>query len=133
LTEPLQIGRTFEIEREVTPEVTADRYGNKGVEVFATPALIALLEQTAIGCVAPTLAEGQGTVGTRVEVQHLAATPVGMKVTARVELVEVDGRRLVFNVEAHDEREPIAKGTHERFIVNSMQKFLARAAEKAGG
>lgn len=133
MAEQLQIGRVYEIEREVTSEVTADRYGNKGVEVFAMPALIALLEQTAIACVAPTLAEGQGTVGTRVEVQHLAATPIGMKVTARAELVEVDGRRLAFNVEAHDEREQIAKDTHERFIVNSMQKFLARAAEKAGG
>lgn len=132
MSESLEVGRRYEIEREVTPELTADRFGNAGVAVLATPALIALLEQAAIGCITPTLAEGQGTVGTRVDVQHLAATPVGMQVTARAELVEVDGRRLVFNVEAHDEREPIAKGTHERFIVNSMQKFLARAAEKAG-
>jgi len=133
VSELLQAGLIHEIECKVTPEVTADRYGNTGVAVFATPALIALLEQTATGCVAATLGEGQGTVGTKVDIQHLAATPVGMKVTARAELVEVDGRRLVFKVEAHDEREPIAKGTHERFIINSMQKFLARAAEKAGG
>jgi len=131
LAEELHVGRVFEIEREVTLATTADHYGNKGVEVFATPALIALLEETAIGCVAPTLTGEQGTVGTRVEVQHLAATPVGMKVTARAELVEIDGRRLVFNVEARDERELVAKGTHERFIINSMQKFLARAMGKA--
>jgi fluoroacetyl-CoA thioesterase len=130
LTEQLVVGRTHIIERLVTPEVTADRYGNPGVAVFATPALIGLLEETAIGCIAPTLTEGQASVGTRVDVQHLAATPVGLKVTAHAELIEVDGRRLVFKVEARDERESIATGTHERFIVNSMQKFLARAQEK---
>jgi fluoroacetyl-CoA thioesterase len=130
LTEQLQVGRSYQIELLVTPELTADRFGNTGVEVFATPALIALLEAAAIQCVAPTLTAERGTVGTRVDVQHLAATPVGLKVTARAELVEIDGRRLVFNVEAHDERELIAKGIHERFIVNSMPKFLARAMEK---
>jgi predicted thioesterase len=131
MTEQLTVGRVYEQTRQVTPELTADRYGNAGVEVFATPALIALLEETAIGCVADALSPGQGTVGTKVEVQHLAATPVGLTVRARAELIEVDGRRLVFSVSAQDDREPIATGTHERFIVNSMERFLARAAEKA--
>lgn len=131
MSEQLEVGRVHELERLVTEDVTADRYGNAGVMVFATPALIALLEAAAIGCIAPTLAEGQGTVGTMVNVQHLAATPIGMKVTARAEVVQIDGRRVTFNVEAQDEREVIAKGIHERFIVNSMDKFLSRAAEKA--
>jgi predicted thioesterase len=130
MTEQLQAGRTLTIERRVTPELTAERYGNPGVAVFATPALVALIEETAIRCVAPTLEAGQGTVGTRVDIQHMAATPVGMSVTARVELTAVEGRRLVFAVDVRDEREPIAAGAHERFIVGSMERFLARAAAK---
>ena len=93
-------------------------------------ALIALLEQAAIQCMAPGLETGQGSAGTQVDIQHLAATPVGMKVVARAELREVDGRRLVFKVEARDEHESIAGGSHERFIIGSMEKFLARAAAK---
>ncbi len=130
MAETLQVGAAYEVVWTVTPELTADVIGNKGVFVFATPFLVGLLEAAAVGLIAPTLAPGQGSVGTKVDIQHLAATPVGMKVTARAELIAIDGRRLVFNVEAHDEREPIAKGTHERFIVNSMEKFLARAADK---
>ena len=131
MPEELQVGRTATMERLVTPELTADRGGNPGAMVFSTPALVSLLEETAIRCVAPTLSEGQGTVGTHVDMRHLAATPIGMKVTARAEVTEIDGRRLVFKVEAHDEREPVAAGIHERFIITSMEKFLARAAEKA--
>jgi fluoroacetyl-CoA thioesterase len=131
MAEELKVGRAHTLARKVDAAVTADQFGNKGVYVFATPALIALLEETAIACAAPGLTEGQGTVGTKVDIQHLAATPVGMTVTARTELIEVDGRRLVFSVEASDDREPVATGTHERFIVNSMEKFLTRASEKA--
>jgi predicted thioesterase len=130
MPDELRVGQSAEITRVVTPEVTADRLGNPGAEVFATPALVALLEETAIACVAPALAAGQATVGTRIDVQHLAATPLGMKVTARAELVEIDGRRLVFKVEARDEVEPIATGTHERFILGSLERFLARARAK---
>ena len=126
----LEVGQSSEIETVVTPELTAAHFGNPGVEVFATPALIALLEQAAIQCMAPGLEAGQGSAGTQVDVQHLAATPVGMKVVARAELREIDGRRLVFKVEARDEHEPIAEGSHERFIIGSMDKFLARAAAK---
>src|ERR1700694_271295 len=98
MSDSLDVGRVFEISRLVTPDQSADRFGDAGATVCATPALVSLLEETAIGCVAPTLAEGQATVGTRVDVQHLAATPVGLTVTARAELVEIDGRRLVFKV-----------------------------------
>ena len=131
MPEELHVGRVATLERLVTPELTADRWGNPGALVFSTPALLSLLEETAFRCVAPALSEGQGTVGTHVDMRHLAATPIGMTVTARAELTEVDGRRLVFKVEAQDAREPVASGTHERFIIGSMEKFLARAAEKA--
>lgn len=132
MSDSLVVGRTYEIARRVTLDLTADHFGNAGATVFATPALVSLLEETAIGCVAPTLAEGQATVGTRVDVQHLAATPVGLTVTARAELIEIDGRHLVFKVEARDDVEQIATGTHERFIISSLAKFLARAQAKSG-
>ena len=132
MTDVLKVGRTLTTEHAVSDDLTADRFGNPGVRVLATPALVALIEACAIRCAAPTLAEGQGTVGTRVNMQHLAPTPVGMKVTIRVELVELDGKRLGFQFQAHDERDLIARGTHERFILGSMERFLSRAAEKSG-
>src|SRR5437588_84236 len=76
---------------------------------------------------------GSGTVGTMVEMKHLAATPVGMKVRAKATLLETDGRRFLFAVEAWDEKEKIAEGRHERFVVSDMAKFLGRALKKAGG
>ena len=130
MTELPKVGLTHKITKTVTTELTAEHFGNPGVAVFATPAMIALLEETAIQCIEPSLSEGQGSVGTRIDVKHLAPTPVGLEVTGHAELVEVEGRRLIFKVEAYDEVELIASGSHERFIVNSMDKFLARAAEK---
>lgn len=131
MAEKLEAGREFELQREVTVELTADRYGNPGAFVFATPMLIALLEETAIRCVTPALEAGAATVGTRLDVEHKAPTPVGLTVTARARLVEVDRRRLVFDVEASDDRETIATGTHERFVLKSLEQFLERAAEKS--
>jgi predicted thioesterase len=103
--------------------------GNSGVHVLATPRLVALLEQAAIRAVAPHLPAGATTVGTRLDVRHLAATPVGFRVRVRAVLREVDGRRLVYGVEAHDDAERIADGTHERFQVDQA-RFLARVEEK---
>ena len=131
MPEELVAGREFEMQREVTSTNTADNFGNPGVPVFATPALVGLLEETAIGCVAPALEDGAGTVGTLVNVQHLAASPIGLTITSRARLTEVDGRRLVFEVEASDGQDEVAKGTHERFVVGSMERFLERAQEKA--
>ncbi len=108
---------------------TAIAYGSGGVSVFATPAMIGLMEKAALSSVDPLLESGMTTVGTRVDVQHLAATPVGMKVVAESELVEVDGKRLVFKVEARDEVEVVGRGTHERYIVPE-RKFLDRASAK---
>lgn len=115
----------------VTPETTAERFGNAGAAVFATPLLAALCEQAAIRAVTPFLSAGQGTVGTRLELEHLAATPVGMKVTARAVLTEVSGRRLEFSLEAWDDQEPVGRGRHTRFIIDNA-KFYARVQAKAG-
>ena len=109
---------------------TADALGNRGVHVLATPRLVGLLEEAAIAAVQAHLPAGAGTVGTRIDVKHLAATPVGMRVRARAVVREVDGRRYVYDVEAHDDVEKIAEGTHERFQIGQA-RFLERVAEKA--
>lgn len=113
----------------VTREQTAAHYGSGALEVFATPAMVALLEETAWKSVQPYLEAGQGTVGTRVDVRHLAATPPGMQVTCESELVEIDRRRLVFQVEIYDEKTKVGEGIHERFVIQS-DKFLAAANAK---
>ena len=123
-------GLVGEVEIVVQPPDTADAMGNRGVHVLATPRLVGLLEDAAIRALQPHLPPGAGTVGTRVEVRHLAATPVGMRVRARAVLRQVDGRRYLFEVEAHDAHEKIAEGTHERFQI-LQAKFLERVAEKA--
>lgn len=123
-------GATAEVEMVVTPDRTADAMGNRGVHVLATPFLIGLLEDAAGAVVRPHLPPGAATVGTRVEMRHLAPTPVGMTVRARATLVETDGKRYVFDVEAWDEREKVAEGRHERFVIPSLEKFLDRALGK---
>lgn len=117
------------IERVVAPEMAARVVGSGTLDVFATPAMIALVEETAWKSVATHLEEGCGTVGTLVNVMHTAPTPLGMKVKCETELVEVDGRRLVFSVKVSDECGEIAKGSHERFIINEA-KFQAKANSK---
>jgi predicted thioesterase len=123
-------GLTGEVEIVVQPKDTADAYGNQGVHVLATPRLVSLIEGAAIRAVEPHLEPGAGTVGTRIDLKHLAATPVGMRVRARAVLREVEGRRLVYEVEAFDDVEKVAEGTHERFQV-SQARFLERIAQKA--
>lgn len=127
----VQPGESAEVTITVTPERTADAMGNRGVMVFATPFLVGLLEDAAGRVIHPHLPPGASTVGTRVEMNHLAATPVGMKVRAKATLLETDGRRYLFGVEAWDEKEKIAEGRHERFVVLDREKFLARAMKKA--
>ncbi|OAT80689.1 thioesterase family protein [Desulfotomaculum copahuensis] len=122
-------GITGEAVTAVGESNTAVAYGSGGVKVFATPAMIGLMEKAALTSVQPYLAEGLTTVGIRVNVEHLAATPIGMQVFATSRLTEIDGKRLVFQVEARDEMEIIGRGVHERFIV-AEEKFLTRAAKK---
>lgn len=113
----------------VTNDNTAAAMGSGTLAVFATPAMIALMEKTAYISVQDSLDEGMGSVGTLLNVKHVAATPVCMQVTCESELVEVDGRRLVFTVKAYDEVGLIGEGTHERFIVQN-EKFLAKTNAK---
>ena len=113
----------------VTNENTAKTMGSGTLDVFATPAMIALMENTAYESVASELEEGSGTVGTALNVKHVAATPVGMKVTCETELIKVDGRALTFSVKAFDEKGLIGEGEHERFIVFNV-KFQAKADAK---
>lgn len=113
----------------VTKELTAISLGSGDLEVYATPAMIALMEETASESVKPELEVGQGSVGTCIAIKHLAATPIGMRVRCESELVEVDGRRLVFNITAYDEKDKIGEGTHERFIILN-DKFQSKVNSK---
>ena len=116
----------------VTEDKTAKAMGSGELNVFATPAMIALMENTAYKSVAEYLEPGQGTVGTLMNVSHVAATPMGMQIKCETKLVEIDRRRLVFEVKASDEKGLIGEGTHERFIVDNA-KFMARAEAKKEG
>jgi predicted thioesterase len=127
---PIEAGLTAEVEEVVTQQLTADALGNKGVKVYATPYVVCLMETAAQAVIVSHLPPGAGTVGTTVEMKHLAATPMGMKVRAKATLVETDGKRCLFQVDVFDEVEKIAEGRHERFIVPNLEKFLARAMTK---
>lgn len=113
----------------VTQELTAKNMGSGVMDVFATPAMLALMEKTAFTSVAEYLNEGCGSVGTKVDIEHVASSPVGIKITCDSELIEVEGRKLVFKVEAYDEKGLIGKGTHERFIVEN-KKFQEKTDNK---
>lgn len=125
----LKPGLFFELIQQVTEENTAVKFGSGTVKVFASPAMVALMENASWKCVDPYLEEGQVTVGTSLEIKHLVATPVGMKVRARATLRVIDGKRLEFLVEAFDEIEKIGEGLHERYIVNK-DKFMAKTEGK---
>lgn len=114
----------------VTENDTAKALGSGGLDVLSTPKLIALMENASLLLVRPYLDEGMDTVGTQLNVKHLAATPVGMTVRAEAELIEIDRRRLVFSVKAWDEVELVGEGTHERFIVD-MKKFTDKCNAKS--
>jgi predicted thioesterase len=113
----------------VGQDQTASAWGSGLLPVYATPAMIALMESTAAKSVEPYLEEGYSTVGILINIRHLAATPAGMKVRCESELIEIDRKRLVFKVRAYDEMELIGEGTHERFIINKG-KFMEKAKGK---
>lgn len=123
---PGLVGENAEL---VTVEKTAAFWSSGLVAGFSTPALIALMENAAFAAIEKILPMGQTTVGTMVNLKHLAATPVGMHVRARAELVAVDGRKLTFKIEAWDDAEKIGEGTHTRFVVD-MEKFTLRLQSK---
>ncbi len=125
----IEVGLKKETKTVVAANMTAASMGSGALEVLATPYMIALMEGTSQAAVQDYLEEGQGTVGTRIDVKHLAATPVGMEVTCVAEVTEVDRRRIVFSVKAYDEVELIGEGTHERFVINN-EKFFAKCSGK---
>lgn len=125
----LEVGLTNTVETVVTNENCAQSVGSGDTMVFATPAMIALMEKTSAASVSSCLDDGSTTVGTLVSIEHLAATPVGMKVKCTSTLTEIDGRKLVFNLEVFDECTKIGSGVHHRFIVN-RSKFQQKADSK---
>ena len=125
----LKTGLVGESSEVVTDQLTAASHGSGLVPAFATPAMIALMENASVAAIQKYLSAGQTSVGTEVNIQHLAATPVGMRVRARSELTAVDGRRLSFKVEAWDDKEKIGEGTHVRAIIDDA-RFKERIAQK---
>lgn len=125
----MKIGIKGKKEQIVTYEQTAEFMSSGLLPVFATPCMIQLMEATSRISVEPFLSEGQSTVGTRVEIDHLASTFVGCRVTCESELVFVDRRRLVFEVKVYDDKELLGKGKHERFIIDN-QRFIQKLEEK---
>jgi len=126
----LEPGMVYEESLVVEEQHTAAHLGSGGVRVLATPVMVALMEAAARSLVDPNLEPGYMSVGTGLDIQHLAATPMGMRVTARAELVSVEKHRLRFRVEAYDEREKVGEGTHTRAIVN-LKRFWDKLQTKA--
>lgn len=125
----LQTGIKGKIELTVTKDKCAGAIGSGELDVFATPSMIALIEETAWKSVVPYLQPGEGTVGTALDVRHVAATPVGLQVTCETELTLVERRRLVFDVKVYDAFGLVGEGTHERFIIQ-YEKFMKKVDEK---
>ena len=122
------IGREGIMVAQIEDDLTAARYGNADLAALATPALVGLFEQAAMRALDGLLAEGEGSVGTFVEITHLAPTPAGAEVTVRARLTEVDGRQAWFDLEAEDEHEQVARGRHSRVVVEwaRFERLLTR-------
>ncbi len=117
-----QLGEEFILEKVVTDTDTASYYGSGGIDVFATPAMVSLMENAALQ-IDKYLEEGYATVGTEICVKHVKATPVGMKVRAKAKLVQIEGQKLLFEVEAFDEEGKIGFGTHRRYVIDKQRFF----------
>ena len=126
---PVTIGLKGRAETVVTDSNTAAAVGSGLVPVFATPYMIAIMENAAVNALLPVLSAEEGSVGTHLDVSHDAATPIGMKVWAEAEVIAVDGKKITFSVSAFDEAGPIGKGSHERFIINP-ERFLNKTQAK---
>ncbi len=125
----IEIGLAAERSETVVESLLATRLGSGSVEVYATPAMVALMESAAVAAIESLLPEGKTSVGIALDVKHLAATPPGQQVRARAEVIEVDGRKVTFRVQAWDERERIGEGTHTRFVID-VARFLQRVQSK---
>lgn len=129
MKKPLPQGLQAELKKIVTAEMTAKAVGSGALEVYATPTMIALMEEAAADSVTPYLEAGETTVGTMISVKHLAATPVGVEVCAKSVLTEIDRRKLSFDIVVYDNQEKIGEAKHERFIVQA-EPFMEKAAAK---
>ncbi len=125
----LKTGLTATVSETVLYTNTASALGSGLLDVYATPAMVALLEKAAVAAIQPFLEETEGCVGIKMNISHDSATLPGKIVSASAELTAIDGRRLVFSVSARDEYGPIGQGIHERFIINN-EKFLAKLKSK---
>lgn len=125
----IQVGLAAEAWVTVDDHLLATAMGSGSVAVYATPAMIALMEAAAVDALAPVLPEGQSSVGIALNVRHLAATPLGRQVRARAQVTEVDGRKVIFQVQAWDEHEMIGDGTHTRYVID-VARFMERVQAK---
>lgn len=125
----INVGLTGKAQSIVTNENTAKAMKSGSLDVFATPALVALMEQAACDAIEDKLEKGTTTVGIKMDVQHMAATPIGLNVSAKASVIEVDERKIIFHVEAYDDKELIGKAVHSRFIVKT-DKFMDKANAK---
>ena len=121
----LEIGLKYESVVEVTSANSAKTMGSGDMDVFATPSMVALMENAAMMAVASALPEGSATVGTQINTSHIKASPIGATITASAELAEVEGRKLTFAVKAWDEKGVIGEGVHTRFVVD-RERFLSK-------
>lgn len=121
----LEIGLTFESTTTVSASNTAATLGSGDMDVFATPAMVALMENAAMQAVAAALPEGSATVGTQMNTSHIKASPLGATITASAVLTEVEGRKLTFAVKAWDDKGVIGEGEHTRFVVD-RERFLSK-------
>ena len=126
----LKIGDKFTSDLVVEEKHTAAAFGSGNILVFSTPMMIGLMENAALNCAQKGLDSIYSTVGTFLNVKHIAATPVGQKVTATAELIEIDDKKLLFKVEAFDEVEKIGEGTHGRYIIHA-ERFLEKVNNKS--
>ncbi len=126
----ITLGMKYVHEMIVTEDQTAHAVGNEGAHVFSTPAMLLLMENTCGYTILPSLGEGQITVGTMANFEHLAATPIGMKVRCEAEVIEIDRRRVRFSVVVYDEVEKVGEGTHDRFIIKDAKQFVEKTNAK---
>ena len=125
----IDIGRKYQSQTRVEEWMTAEKAGNKGVDVLSTPMLLQLIEDAAVQCLAPVLETDEVSLGASVDLTHLAPTPVGFIIRTEVEVIAIDGRRVNFAFSSFDEREKIAEGMHERYII-SKTRFRKNLDEK---
>ena len=125
----IKVGMTAQVETIVEKEDTAQLVGSGDLLVYATPCMVALMEGAACEAIAEGLSEGETSVGTELNIQHISATPVGLEVYAKAEVTAVEGKVITFQVEAFDEAGAIGKGTHKRVVINS-QRFLEKTYTK---